>query len=59
MSMSLKEAQTIVELAQVRAERIGVPMNIAVVDGGGQVPRSRSFSHAWWADHLYPRSHSR
>jgi uncharacterized protein GlcG (DUF336 family) len=37
MSMSLKEAQTIVELAQVHAERIGVPMNIAVVDGGGHL----------------------
>jgi len=29
MQLSLKEAQGIVELARVHAERIGVPMNIA------------------------------
>ena len=37
MSLSLKEAQTVVELARVHAEKIGVPMNIAVVDGGGHL----------------------
>jgi uncharacterized protein GlcG (DUF336 family) len=37
MHLSLKEAQTIVELARVHGEKIGVPMNIAVVDGGGHL----------------------
>ena len=37
MSISLKEAQTAIELARVHAETIGVPMNIAVVDGGGHL----------------------
>src|SRR5712671_4224078 len=37
MSLSLKEAQSIVELARVHAEKIGIPMNIAVVDGGGDL----------------------
>ena len=35
MPLSLKEAQTVVEFARSHAEKIGVPMNIAVVDGGG------------------------
>jgi uncharacterized protein GlcG (DUF336 family) len=37
MQLSLKEAQVIVELARDYAEKIGVPMNIAVVDGGGHL----------------------
>ena len=37
MALSLKDAQSIVELARVHAEKIGVPMNIAVVDGGGHL----------------------
>jgi uncharacterized protein GlcG (DUF336 family) len=37
MPLSLKEAQTAVELARVHAEKIGVPMTIAVVDGGGHL----------------------
>src|SRR5258705_9426820 len=37
MPLSLKEAQTVVELARAHAEKIGVPMNIAVVDGGGHL----------------------
>src|SRR5882757_767100 len=37
MSISLKEAQTAIELARVHAEKIGIPMNIAVVDGGGHL----------------------
>ena len=31
-TISLKEAQAIVELARAHAEKIGVPMNIAVVE---------------------------
>src|SRR5882762_7642377 len=37
MHISLKEAQAFVELARARAETIGVPMNIAVVDHGGHL----------------------
>ena len=37
MPLSLKEAQTGVELARAHAEKIGVSMNIAVVDGGGHL----------------------
>jgi len=37
MPLSLKETQAIVELARAHAEKIGVPMNIAVVDGGGHL----------------------
>src|SRR6266446_4531715 len=37
MPLSLKDAQTAVDLARVHAEKIGVPMNIAVVDGGGHL----------------------
>jgi Haem-degrading len=37
MPLSLNDAQTVVELARVHPEKIGVPMNIAVVDGGGRL----------------------
>src|SRR6476620_9495220 len=37
MPLSLKEALTVVELARAHAETSGVPMNIAVVDGGGHL----------------------
>lgn len=37
MHLCLKEAQEIVERACSHAEQIGVPMNIAVVDGGGHL----------------------
>jgi uncharacterized protein GlcG (DUF336 family) len=35
MHISLAEAQAMVDRARARAELIGVPMNIAVVDSGG------------------------
>jgi uncharacterized protein GlcG (DUF336 family) len=37
MHLSLKDAQAIVEGARAHAEKIGVPMNIAVVDTGGHL----------------------
>jgi len=37
MHISLKEAQAFVELARAHAEKIGVPMNIALVDAGGHL----------------------
>ena len=37
MHLSLKEAQAIADLARAQAEKIGVPMNIAVVDAGGHL----------------------
>ena len=46
MPLSLKEAQTVVELARAHAETIGVPMNIAVVDGGGDRDAHQADSRA-------------
>ena len=37
MNLSLKEAQTILDRARANAEKIGVPMNIAVVDASGHL----------------------
>jgi len=37
MQLSLKDAQSMIELASAHAAKIGVPMNIAVVDGGGHL----------------------
>jgi uncharacterized protein GlcG (DUF336 family) len=37
MTLSLKEAQAIAELARAHAEAIVVPMSIAVVDAGGHL----------------------
>ena len=37
MNLNLKEAQSIVDLARSHADKLGVPMNIAVVDGGGHL----------------------
>jgi uncharacterized protein GlcG (DUF336 family) len=47
MPLSLKEPQT-VELARAHAEKIGVPVNVAVVDGGGHLLAfARMFGHCW------------
>jgi uncharacterized protein GlcG (DUF336 family) len=37
MNILLEQAQAMIERARAHAERIGVPMNIAVVDGGGHL----------------------
>lgn len=37
MGISLSEAQAMIERARGHAEMIGVPMNVAVVDGGGHL----------------------
>ncbi|GAB2512308.1 GlcG/HbpS family heme-binding protein [Nocardia heshunensis] len=37
MPIGLEQAQAIVAAAEERAQQIGVPMNIAVVDGGGHL----------------------
>jgi uncharacterized protein GlcG (DUF336 family) len=37
MSISLSEAQAMIDRARGHADVIGVPMNIAVVDGGGHL----------------------
>ncbi|MFI9560459.1 heme-binding protein [Nonomuraea endophytica] len=37
MEISLIEAQAMIDRARAHAEQIGVPMNIAVVDGGGHL----------------------
>ena len=47
MPLSLKEAQTAIELARVHAEKIGVPMNIAVVDAGNNLTAFSRMDGAW------------
>ncbi|MFI5999346.1 heme-binding protein [Streptomyces sp. NPDC051366] len=37
MSINLDTAQTMIERARARAVAIGVPVNIAVADGGGHL----------------------
>ncbi|MEU9181748.1 heme-binding protein [Streptomyces sp. NPDC048550] len=37
MSIKLDAAQTVIERARAQAVAIGVPMNVAVVDGGGHL----------------------
>nr|WSY48719.1 heme-binding protein [Streptomyces sp. NBC_00886]WSY57545.1 heme-binding protein [Streptomyces sp. NBC_00886] len=37
MRLSLKDAQTVIEQACTHADGLGVPMNVAVVDGGGHL----------------------
>ncbi|MER7179439.1 heme-binding protein [Streptomyces hyaluromycini] len=37
MPLSLNDAQTVIEQARAHSDDLGVPMNIAVVDGGGHL----------------------
>ncbi|MFD4502997.1 heme-binding protein [Streptomyces sp. NPDC058457] len=37
MPLSLSDAQTVIEQARAHADSLSVPMNIAVVDGGGHL----------------------
>jgi uncharacterized protein GlcG (DUF336 family) len=45
--ITLNQAQAIVEAARVKAEEIGVPMNIAVVDQGGNLAAFAKMDGAW------------
>ncbi|RZN35915.1 MAG: heme-binding protein [Methanophagales archaeon ANME-1-THS] len=47
MELTLAEAKKIVEGAEVKAKQIGVPMNIAVVDVGGNLVAFERMDKAW------------
>ncbi len=47
MELTLAEAKKVVEGAEVKAEQIGVPMNIAVVDVGGNLVAFERMDKAW------------
>lgn len=46
-SIVLRNAQAVVEAAQAKAEEIGVPMNIAVVDAGNNLTAFARMDGAW------------
>jgi uncharacterized protein GlcG (DUF336 family) len=46
-SVTLSAAQAVVEAARARAEEIGVPMNIAVVDEGNNLTAFARMDGAW------------
>jgi uncharacterized protein GlcG (DUF336 family) len=45
--ITLKDAQKIIAAAQEKAEQIGQPMNIAVVDAGGNLVSHIRMDNAW------------
>ena len=45
--ITLKQAKTIIEAAEAKAASIGQPMNIAVVDGGGNLIAHVRMDGAW------------
>jgi uncharacterized protein GlcG (DUF336 family) len=47
ISVTLEKAQMIVEAARRKAEEINVPMNIAVVDAGGNLTAFARMDGAW------------
>lgn len=47
MSLTLAKARTIIAAAQAKAEEIGQPMNIAVVDEGGNLLAFERMENAW------------
>jgi uncharacterized protein GlcG (DUF336 family) len=47
MDLNLEEAKKVVEGAESKAKEIGVPMNIAVVDVGGNVVAFERMDKAW------------
>jgi uncharacterized protein GlcG (DUF336 family) len=46
-TVTLSAAQAVVEAARAKAEEIGVPMNIAVVDGGNNLTAFARMDGAW------------
>lgn len=46
-TLTLNEARTIIAAAEKRAEEIGQPMNIAVVDAGGNLVAHARQDGAW------------
>jgi uncharacterized protein GlcG (DUF336 family) len=47
MNISLEQAQALIGAAQLKAQEIGVPMNIAVVDAGANLKAFVRMDNAW------------
>lgn len=47
MAITLEQARTIIQAAERKAEEIGQPMNVAVVDEGGNLLAFERMSNAW------------
>ncbi|WP_345950093.1 heme-binding protein [Mucilaginibacter sp. PAMB04274] len=47
MNITLEQAQAIITAAQLKAQEIGVPMNIAVVDAGANLKAFARMDNAW------------
>lgn len=47
MKLTLEEAKKVVEKTEIRAKEIDVPMNIAVVDVGGNLVAFERMDNAW------------
>lgn len=47
MNITLEQAQTLITAAQLKAQAIGVPMNIAIVDAGANLKAFVRMDNAW------------
>jgi len=47
MNISLEQAEALIAAAQLKAQQIGVPMNIAVVDAGANLKAFARMDNAW------------
>jgi uncharacterized protein GlcG (DUF336 family) len=47
MNISLEQAQALIAAAQLKAQEIGIPMNIAVVDAGANLKAFVRMDNAW------------
>ncbi len=47
MAITLEQARTIIQAAERKAEEIGQPMNVAVVDEGGNLLAFERMANAW------------
>jgi len=47
MNITLEQAQTLITAAQLKAQEIGVPMNIAIVDAGANLKAFVRMDNAW------------
>ncbi|WP_345953912.1 heme-binding protein [Mucilaginibacter sp. PAMB04168] len=47
MNITLEQAQAVITAAQLKAQEIGVPMNIAVVDAGANLKAFARMDNAW------------
>lgn len=47
MNITLEQAQSLIAAAQLKAQQIGVPMNIAIVDAGANLKAFVRMDNAW------------